>query len=139
MYGETCRWQQRLAVGGLWVLAWGVLFAPAQARASCGDGFMPLHVAGSAAQHTGTIPGLPRDDQTDRPQPGRAPCSGPFCSRTPLAPLAVPISFPLRWLDDPGVLAACFLVAQPSHFGLLVDVPISCPVRRSPDVFHPPR
>jgi hypothetical protein len=126
MNGQSCRRWIRLAIGGLWALALGTAFAPAEAHARCGDGLMPLHAAS-----------LPPKTRPERPQP--APCSGPFCSRIPLAPPAAPAALPVLRVDDTGTLAPPPLLAPPSLLDRLSDGAPSRPVPHNADVYHPPR
>ncbi len=131
MNGQTCRRWTRLAVGGLGALVLGAVFAPVQARAACGEGLMPLRAAGPDVRHPGP--------SHDRPQPAPAPCSGPFCTRIPHSPPAVPASPPVQRVDDAGVLASPFSFASPHPLDRPADDFSSRPVRRSADVYHPPR
>ncbi len=130
MNGQSCRWRRQLAVRGLWALVLGVSFAPAHARAGCGEGFLPLHAAGPTGR-TAT--------SSDPPRPAPIPCRGPSCSRIPLSPPAVPASLPVHRPDDAGALAPLPpLVASDPLFRLIDGAPVR-PVRRSTDVYHPPR
>jgi hypothetical protein len=128
MNGQSWRRWVRLAVGGLWTLALGTAFAPAEARAGCGDGLVLLHAAGP-----------PRTTRPDRPQPAPLPCSGPSCSRIPLAPPLAPATPPVLRVDETGALAPPPLLAPPSLLDRPIDGVSSRPVRQTADVYHPPR
>jgi hypothetical protein len=121
----------RLLVGGLGALVLGAVFAPGQARAGYGEGLMLLHATSLDAH--------PPWPGHDRPQPTPAPCSGPFCSRIPHSPPAVPASLPVQRVDDAGVLASPPPFASPHLLDRLSGDLLSRPVRRSADVYHPPR
>jgi hypothetical protein len=107
--------------GGL--LALVVCFAPAEARAGCGDGQMPLHAA----------PAAPAPQP--RPLP---PCSGPTCSRLPLAPPAVPpVVVPPA--DELAVLVGGVPAMHPRPSRCPDDDPSGRPVRTPTSIYHPPR
>lgn len=134
MNGKSGRRWIQLAVGGLWALALGAVLAPGQARAGCGDGLMPLgdghHAAGKAVVRHGA---------TDTPKPAPRPCSGPLCSRAPLAPSPMPLSSTPRTVDDLCTLTPLLLLPVPGPLAALAEDVPECPVRRSSDVYHPPR
>jgi hypothetical protein len=139
MNGNSGRWWVRLVVGGLCALALGTWFAPAQARAGCGDGLVPLHHTGPESSRTETGHGLPLAGQPDLSRPLRLPCPGPFCTRLPVVPQAPPASPPIRWVDEPGILSPFPpFIPSPPFDRLLGNAPPR-PVRRACDVFHPPR
>jgi hypothetical protein len=131
MNGQTYRQWMRLVVGGLGALVLGAVFAPGQARAACGEGVMPLHAT--------SLDTRPPGPTHNRPQPTPAPCSGPFCSRIPHSPPAVPASLPFQQVDDTGVLTSPPPFASPHLLNRLSDDLPSRPVRRTADVYHPPR
>lgn len=128
----------RLLTGVLGTLAAGILFAPAPARADCGDYVMIGNPAGhgTATTHTPT-PDSARPGPA--PHDGRKPCSGPRCSGgVPAAP--APVSPPTSPRGEDSCLAA--VAADPS-----VQSPATCwrddsrprPIRQSSVIYHPPR
>jgi hypothetical protein len=132
MSGKTYRWWLRFAVGGLWALALGIAFAPAEARAGCGDGLVPL-----AAGHHASRP-APADTHTGKPI--RRPCSGPLCSRAPLAPApALPDAPAPRGVDDSCTLSPLAFLPTSSLLSGLPDDPPGSPTRCTSDIYHPPR
>ncbi len=109
---------------GLMALVLGAWFAPAQARAGCGDGHIPLRTP-------------PRADKSTpaRPLP---PCTGPTCSRLPFVPPVVPPAAEPP-TEDPAALAngTSLAISRPSR--RLADEPTRDPVRQADSIFHPPR
>jgi hypothetical protein len=111
-------------------LAVGCLFAPAQARASCGD-----YVS------VGSDSGHPTPDNADTSQsPKRVPppCHGPSCSGMPSSlPMAAP---PAPALEKEIAAVACPTpLREPQPLDLTTECPDRDAVRRGCSVFHPPR
>ncbi len=106
------------------LLALAVWFAPTEAHAGCGDGQVPLHAAPAAP------------DPAPRPLP---PCSGPTCSRLPLAPPAVPPVVVPSAVDDLAVLANGLPGVPSRHSRFLDDDPAGHPTRTPHSIYHPPR
>ncbi len=131
MSGKSCRGWTRLLAGGLGALVLGTVFAPAEAHAGCGDGLMPLHAASPRGSRTGASP--------EQPARRHLPCSGPSCSRVPLAPPAAPLSIPVPRGDDPGALPPPPPLASTNPFARLADDSYPAPVRYASDIYHPPR
>jgi hypothetical protein len=131
---QTWRWWLRLAVGGVWALAVGAAFAPAQARAGCGDGLVPLHAGRQAPRGPAAAPES-RDAQRQAPQP----CSGPHCSRAPLIPGPAPGSTAPRGVDDFCTLVPILLLPAPRPLAEPGDRAPGCPVHRASQVYRPPR
>src|SRR5579871_1904701 len=67
-----------LSLGAVVVLLAGVLVAPTPARAGCGD-----HAVVVSSAKTAPMPPI-------MPVKKQAPCSGPHCTRSPVAPAPVP-------------------------------------------------
>jgi hypothetical protein len=123
----------RFAVGGLWALALGMAFAPSQARAGCGDGLQTLGAGHHAAQ-----PDV-RPGSADTEKPAPRPCSGPHCSRAPLAPAPLPVPTSQRTVDDPCALSPLLLLPLSEPLATFPETFSGVPVRRAADVYHPPR
>jgi hypothetical protein len=126
-----------LPTGVVLSLLVNAVFAPAAARASCGDYLIPSHHTSGQAE--ASLMGLAgKIAPAGQPMHSHAPCSGPNCSRRPVLPL-VPVA-PL------GVSApqwACstarpdFLVLEGSSF--FRDGPVPSPSSHDDSIFHPPR
>lgn len=127
----------RWLTGVLGTLAAGLLFAPAAARADCGD---YVTIGGHAATpvHT-TSPESPRPLSV--PRDGDKPCSGPRCSGgTPVAPLAPVIPPAPPRGDDSGLAFAASASDADSPAAERRDDRTSPrPVRFAATVYHPPR
>jgi len=121
------RWLLRVALA----LAAGCLFAPAQARASCGD----YVTVGSESDHS-------KPNHTETPQtPKRQqpPCHGPSCSGNPSSlPLASAPAAPARERDW-AAIAFPTLLLEPRPLDVLAEFSDHHAVRRGGSVFHPPR
>jgi hypothetical protein len=107
------------------VIAAAGLFAPGEARGECGDYIV----------YTKPAPGQTKDHV---PAPGK--CHGPNCSQAP-APAPMPQAPPtLRILSDQTLpVTDGQSVVPPGLASSASDVGGGSPVRRSQDVFHPPR
>jgi hypothetical protein len=106
------------------------LFAPAQARASCGD----YVTVGSDSGHS-----TPNHTETSPTRKRVPPCHGPSCSNLPASdPLATAPAAPS---SDREWAALAFPIIGPEPRPL--DLPAECSarhaVRRGGSVFHPPR
>jgi hypothetical protein len=119
----------RFLVGGLCAFVLGTVCAPGQARAGCGNHQLPLPAKSLS----------PKEASVTSPAVPHPPCSAPSCSRQPLAPPAVPVSAPVRDVDDLAALSSPPLSVCPRPLPRLVGDPVPLPVRRGTDVFHPPR
>jgi hypothetical protein len=119
------------------------VFAPAQAQAECGDYVMiggkagldshalPTH--GNAPRFHERSPGVPRD--------GRAPCSGPLCSRQ--APPTAPVPAAPAPLRNPNETCA-YTSETPDSSGhdlsyLVHDLITAQPLPCQLAIYHPPR
>jgi len=139
----TC-WRWLLGSAGMIGSCLVFLFAPATARAGCGgdvhvyqqtsDDFLLVHRLSSATA-------LSSDSRGPMPFPnGHKPCSGPGCSRNPVAPMQAPTPPPStdrheQWgclplaLGEPGDEFASVLPGKhPLH-----------PLDQVAYIFHPPR
>src|SRR5262245_32315917 len=138
-----------LVTGALLALLAG-LVAPPAARAGCGD--YP-HAAGSlenAANEAGLFR-LPasrpassdtpaaRSTRQRGPAPGHLPCSGPSCSRSPLAPPPGPVAPPSAQPDQWGYLVSAAGLTPPQPFASLGEGRPALPARHPSGVYHPPR
>ena len=101
------------------------LFAPSESRGECGDYIV----------YTKPTPGQPSDHA---PAPGK--CHGPNCSQAP-APAPMPQAPPsLRILPDQSLpVTDGQSPVPPALTSFASDVGDGSPVRRTQDVFHPPR
>ena len=124
-----------LAAGGL--LA-AVLFAPAAARASCGDYVTVVHPSG-------TMPPAPAPDTERAPAPGGpvyppapAPCHGPECSPSAPASQAV-IPPPSDRLDQCALLTEALSSSRPGQVGPREAAEAPDLSRHPSPVYHPPR
>ena len=128
----------RQAAGVLLALLAAGLFAPAAARASCGDyvlvGGRPADMPAHAAQLPGSAPDAPA-----LPPGGPVPCSGPLCSRhTPPLPLMPLVPAPERG-DQWGWVGPAALVPEDEAFDRVPADVHRRPVRHGLTVYHPPR
>src|SRR5207248_1027917 len=123
------------------ILALGLLCAPSEAWAGCGDYVL---VGGSAAHAAQPGPHrsparIPSHPTSHGPAKGPTPCSGPLCSRPPASPpVTTPPTAPERG-PEWGVIALLALGTVPEPRADLIDGPPLRPVRRVPTVYHPPR
>jgi hypothetical protein len=110
----------------------GALFAPAPARAGCGD-----HVVVIASPEK--TPPLSAPAVPVAPAKKNAPCSGPHCSRAPLTPAPAP-AVPV----GPGGPEWAYLLQPlllPSNYSTLYfwEAPREQPLFLASSVYHPPR
>ncbi len=123
------------------VLAWG-LFAPASARASCGD-YVTIR-----PHHESSRPEVPSKPQT-APTPCHCPdhapdgtplppCPGPDCS-APAAPAPTTTLTPVRHLEDWALPAAPGSGTGPAPLTFLSSDQAERPQHFPADIFHPPR
>jgi hypothetical protein len=106
-----------------------LLLAPSSAPAACGD-YIVLTGDGSAAPapHPDTPPG------------GKAPCSGPSCSRGPATPpLSLPVPPPSERRDPGAVLPSVPGPDTAGHVSAPPEGPAGRPLRHGATVYHPPR
>jgi hypothetical protein len=127
----------RWLVGVLCTLTAGCLFAPASARAACGE---YVTIGGRTA-----MTGHPTSPELFRPMSGpldgHKPCTGPGCSGgPPSAPLVPVIPAVPPQVEDTGLVAAAHAAEfDPRPAGRWDDVTRLRPIRVSPSVYHPPR
>ncbi|HWE39794.1 MAG TPA: hypothetical protein VG406_24810 [Isosphaeraceae bacterium] len=132
------RWQRaRLWAGAIVAL----LAAPALAHGDCGasghdrDGSLAIAGHFDRLRHAGAIPRQPAGDS---PMP-TAPCSGPSCSRQPVAPPAPPPMTP-GWRVESWCCLDLVLVPAPSPSRPRpTSEPGARPRHLGPTIFHPPR
>lgn len=123
------RWPISLAPAVTAVLLGAALLAPSPARADCGSYIVYMNPAHQ-----------PAESQPMGEHKSPTGCYGPNCSKVPPAP-PVPQAPPtLRTLTDQTVLvSAGDPVAPPSPQFSPIDSADGEVVRRSSDVYHPPR
>jgi hypothetical protein len=115
-------------------LAVGCLFAPAQARASCGD---YVTVGSNSGHHDSPKPSDPESSQNPKRQ--QTPCHGPSCSGAPSSlPLASAPTAPTREREWASLVFPTLLLEH-RPLDVLVEFTDNYAVRRGSSVFHPPR
>jgi len=127
-HGSGSRWSLGVALA----LLAGSLLAPTPARAGCGD-----HVLLTPRMN------VPADDASGslpaQPAKQHVPCSGPNCTRAPIAPAPVPVapvSFGApEWACVVAPLALPAANSLPHTLEPLRDHPLSA----GSSVYHPPR
>jgi len=106
------------------------------ARAGCETPTVLMKpTAGNAHPSEVGSPSVPLPHQS---MPGSCPCSGPHCSRAPLAPATPPattITFTQEWANTPTI---------PNHEELpnaayRLEEGLYTPIFRTSPVYHPPR
>jgi hypothetical protein len=127
-------WVPKVAKAALVLLA-SLAFFPAQAHASCGD---YVHLGTHRAD--GAMPADPlAAHSSDAPRPAHAPCSGPNCSRLPLAPPPAPLPQAPTGGSEWGVLTTWQCLLDFEHeSSLRQDCPLT-PVYIITFIYHPPR
>jgi hypothetical protein len=119
----------RLAGWVLPILA-GLLLAPADARASCGD------YVTTRALHADLAPSS--EHQPAAPEP-RKPCPGPHCSQAPAAPLAPAPTAPPQTSQERACCPDALAPAPINPAAVLDEQQPRHPIRLPSDIFHPPR
>jgi len=121
--------------GALLALLVGGIVAPGVAQASCGDHVqvrLPVGVSPSAEPPAPQPPAVP-------PAPAK-PCHGPQCSGGGSPPLLPPPATSAPTADEHWAQAACpDTVPAPGHPERFSKSSSDHPIRRTADVFHPPR
>jgi hypothetical protein len=116
------------------------VFAPAQAQAECGDYVMIGGKAIQDSQATSTHANAPRFHERS-PGEGRAPCSGPLCSRQ--APPTAPAPTAPAPVRNPNETCGCTPATPDSADGdssyLLLDLITAQPLHCHMVIYHPPR
>jgi hypothetical protein len=119
------------------------VLAPTPARAECGDYVMIGGKTGQDSQAMPTHGKAPRfhEGSPGVPQDGRAPCSGPLCSRQ--APPTTPVPAAPAPLRNPNETCGYTPATQDSADGdssyLLHDLVTSQPLHCHMVIYHPPR
>ena len=136
-------WRWSLGSAGVLGSCLIFLFAPSSAQAGCDRN---VHVVRNSAGDRFSAPpsspvakSLSGSRKSTSTPTDHTPCSGPGCSRRPVAPARVP-SVPSteqseQWGDLPSMLAA----RPPDSIFALTAQPVSAPIRFVSVVFHPPR
>jgi hypothetical protein len=136
--GVFTRWRWLFLNAGMIGSCLVFLLAPATARAGCGG---DVHVFRQASDDSLAVHPLSSDSHGTRPFPdGHKPCSGPGCSRNPVAPLQAPTAPPTtdrheQWGCLPlsqGEPGDAFAAVSPGEHSLL-------PLDQVAYIFHPPR
>jgi hypothetical protein len=112
------------------------LFAPAPVRAGCD---YPTHIERTAvgsADITAKRSALPNPDMPVPSKP--CACTGPTCSRQPLAPSAPPSVESVK-ISEWGRLVPRFVFQSPQAENHPQDESLQRPSRHSSTVYHPPR
>jgi hypothetical protein len=112
----------RLALGA----ALALLLAPSIGRASCGDYLTHGDKATAMPQH-------------DSPPVAPKPCNGPNCRQSPPAIPIAPATPVVIGAEDWACGAFDHAVAVDSSSRHDLDGAAGMPVRRTSDIFHPPR
>ena len=112
----------RLALGA----ALALLLAPATGRASCGDYLSHGDKSAAAPAHE-SPPAVPK------------PCNGPHCRQSPPAVPIAPATPVVIGAEDWACGAFDHAVADDSSSRRDLDGAADMPVRRTSDIFHPPR
>lgn len=134
MHAPSFRWAASLPGGTVAVLAW-LLLAPAEAWAACGDHVVTARsLTGSPSQPDSAIPSDPLSTHDHR-----RPCSGPTCSRAPVAPPAAPASVAQERSHEAALPLGPMSVSVTHPTGAQPDDPLARPIRRGVAIFHPPR
>jgi hypothetical protein len=110
-----------------------VLLAPAPARAGCD---YPTHIERTPVDLPDSIPSPPKSDTRVPTKP--CSCTGPHCSRQPLAPSA-PTSIESVKISEWGRLLSGLLLTPPVSDTWLPERAVSYPARHSSTIYHPPR
>lgn len=109
------------------------LFAPAPARAGCD---YPTHIERNPVEFPN---GTTTAAKSDTPLPHKpCSCTGPHCSRQPLAPSA-PTSVESVKISEWGRLLPLLLLVQPASDRWTPETVLSCPLHHPSVIYHPPR
>lgn len=109
------------------------LFTPATARAGCDS---PTHIERNP-QTKPTDVSSTRKLPSDPAKP--CPCTGPTCTRRPVAPPATPVPLERVTSQDWGCPLLRSSLAPSSWTFALEEADFGDPVRRGSSIFHPPR
>jgi len=112
----------RLALGA----ALALLLAPSMGRASCGDYLTHGDKSAATPAH-------------DSPPAFPKPCNGPNCRQSPPAVPIAPASPVVIGTNDWACRTSEFAVDADSSSRHDLDGAAGMPVRRTSDIFHPPR
>jgi hypothetical protein len=121
-----------LTLGTALVCLAGALLAPAPAQAGCGEHVVVVaSLEKNVPISTSALPAVPAKKN--------APCSGPHCTRAPLAPTPLPaVPVVLSGLEWACLLEPLILPASRSVPHFLED-PCEHPHFAASGVYHPPR
>lgn len=109
------------------------LFAPSPARAGCD---YPTHVERNLVDLPDSIPAGPQTHTKLPSEP--CSCTGPHCSRQPLAPVD-PTSVESVKISEWGRLLPGLLLIPPQRDSWLPEISLSLPTRHPSLIYHPPR
>jgi hypothetical protein len=110
-----------------------VLFVPAPARAGCD---YPVHIERSPVDLSASIPAMPKSDTQLPSKP--CSCTGPHCSRPPLAPSA-PTAVEFVKISEWGRLLSQLLLIPPQSDDWAPETPFAHPTQHPTSIYHPPR
>jgi hypothetical protein len=109
------------------------LFAPTPVRAGCD---YPTHIEHPPVPSPSEIPMAPKSETRGPSQP--CPCTGPHCSRQPLAPTAPTSIESVKMVEWAYVLPHVLLT--PSQKSMEApETAFSLPMRPPSAIYHPPR
>jgi hypothetical protein len=125
-------------------LAAAVLFAPTTARADCATHIPSFSGFGLpfADRHDGDRHAAEQSSAPASEAPAPKPCSGPSCHEhdpLPSSPMPAPAPAPSGGGQEWGCISPFHLALISPHGDLLHDDARVHAVRRTADVFHPPR
>jgi hypothetical protein len=110
-----------------------VLFASPSARAGCD---YPSHIENTPVNQLGGLATVPKTDTQMPSKP--CSCTGPYCSRQPLAPPAPTSVESVKISEWASLLSRLFLTPPPSD-SWVPETPFAPPPRHPISIYHPPR
>lgn len=112
------------------------LFLPTTVRAGCD---YPTHIERTPVDLDAVFAKTTAKPNADMPIPGKpCPCSGPTCSRQPLAPSA-PTSIVSVKISEWGRLVPRLVLASPQADTHVGGELLQLPVLHPSSIYHPPR
>lgn len=109
------------------------LLAPTPARAGCD---YPTHIERTSVDLPDSIPAASKSDSRLPSKP--CSCTGPHCSRAPLAPSA-PTSVESVKISEWGRLLSRLLLTPPQSNDWTAEILFSHTTRHPSSIYHPPR
>jgi hypothetical protein len=117
----------------------GVLFAPSNSRADCGDYVIVGGRAPHASHSPATNQSMPERHGPMAPAGRPKPCSGPACKQSPPALPATPMPPVTVQAEQWGCLTYSIQQTSPDASAINTIVPACKPVHLSDRIYHPPR